>query len=328
MDVPKAEVMPTFIAGSTGAPKGAWPATTRLERIGSHRLRLYRLYDDDAECVGELEAFHRSWGPWARHGLRGPDEDCLPDLPDATEVLVARIGECEAAAYLTELGALATELGLARIPAVGDPLPIPLGYLQSGVAQAHRYVVKLDQALRAEQAVPALVRLGHDLETATALAAAESPRPTFTRLASFGAGIPDVDTSITADASWDPRTELFSSARRRLRRETKLSGREIDARLRRIVDSGAYLLPDTSPHMDRDAQWAWWRIRHRWTYPRIAGEWLRLHPDEDWELQPPPDALPVNHPKHVSLVERAIARFARKASIDVVTGPGGSRPKA
>lgn len=261
-------------------PKGAWPATTRLEQIGFHRLRLYRHYDDDADCIRELEAFHRSWGARVRTGLHGPDEECLPDLPDVTEALVAGGNEQEAAAYLVSLRALATKLGLARLPAVGNPSPMLVDYLPSGVTQAHRYVVKVDHALRAEQAIPALIELGHDPATAAALVAEGPPSPTFTRLASFGAAIPDVDTSITADASWDPRTELLSSARRRLRRETTLSGRAIDARLREIVDSGGYLLPDTSPRMDRDALWAWWRIRHLWTYPRIAEEWQRLHPEE------------------------------------------------
>ena len=80
--------------------------------------------------------------------------------------------------------------------------------------------------------------------------------------------------------------------------------------------------------MDRDALWAWWRIRHLWTYARIAEEWQGLHPEEEWDLQPPPDAVPGDHNKHVSLVERAVARFAKRACIDVVTGPGGSRSKA
>jgi hypothetical protein len=319
--------MPTFIE-MTGSPKGAWPAATRLEQIAFHRLRLYRLYDDDAECIGEIQAFHRSWGPQVLLGLRGLDENCLPDLDDADSVVAARIGEPEAAAYLSQLGTLAAKLGLGRIPAVGDPKPIPLGYLPSGVAQAHRYLIQLVRALRAEQAIPELMELGHHQATATALAAAGPPRPTFTSLASFGAGIPEVDISITAETCWDPRTELLSSARRRLRRQTTLSGAAIDARLRRIIDSGGYLLPDTSSRMDRDAQWVWWRIRHRWTYARIADEWLRLHPEEVWELEPPPDALPVNHPKHLSLVERAVARFAKKAQVDVVTGPGRSQSKA
>jgi hypothetical protein len=316
--------MPTVIE-MTGRPKGSLPATTRLEQVGFHRLRLYRLYDDDVECIGALNAFQQSWGPRVRQGLRSPDEDCLLDRDDADRVIADLIGQRDAVEYLAALQAVAEALGLRRIPAVGDPKPVLLDYLPSGVAQTHRYVVKLDDAFRAEQAVPALMELGLGREKATALAAAGPPLPTFTSLASFGAGIPNVDISITADANWDPRTELLSSARRRLRRETGLSGRTIDARLQAIADSGGYLLPDTSPRMDRDALWVWWRIRHRWTYPRIADEWLRLHPDEDWDLRPPPDAVPGEHLRHVSLVERAIGRFARKALIDVVTGPGASR---
>jgi len=140
--------------------------------------------------------------------------------------------------------------------------PLIAGYLHSGVAQAHRFLWGLDKALL--------------WEAAPDTAKGSLPpvgRPTFVALASFGASIPVVDTSIAETAArWDPRTELRADARRRLRSETDLTRETIEAELNRIGEEGGYQFPDTSTQrsgiwrLDRDSQWTWWRIRRGWTY--------------------------------------------------------------
>ena len=198
------------------ASKGLWPAVTNIQRIGFSRLRLYELYDRDDRLRDALVGFHGEW--WTRLGrsLRRLD-DRLPDLEDAERQLADLVGPEPTHEYLGHLGALAAEAGLDRIPMVGTPLIA--GYRPSGLAQAHRFLWGLDKALLWE-AAPAGI-------TASLPAVG---RPTFVALASFGAPIPAVDTSIAGtDARWDPRTELRADARRRLRHETNLTRETIEA---------------------------------------------------------------------------------------------------
>ena len=320
------------------AAKGLWPAVTAIERVASPRLRLYEYYDRDDRLLEALIGFHGEW--WSRLGrsLRRLD-DCLPDLDDAERQLAKLAGVGPAEDYFRELGALAAEAGLDRIPMVGTPPVVIAGYLPSGIAQAHRFLWHVDKALI--------------WEAAPAGAKESLPpvrRPTFVSLASFGTPIPAVDMSIAGtDARWNPRTELLADARRRLRDETGLAREAIEADLSRIADEGAYQFPDTSTlrsgiwRLDRDAHWVWWRIRRRWTYAQIAREWDRLYP-ADIQLQAREDDLQAREDDEVArgrevelahelwlmttpadavgLVRKAVTTFARRARVDVTTGPG------
>lgn len=261
------------------APKGLWPAVTDIERVAFSRLRLYERYDRDARIREALIQFHVEW--WRRLGrrLRRLD-DCLLDLDDAERQLADLVGLGPAHDYFGDLGALAAEAGLDRIPMVGTPPVVIAGYLPSGIAQAHRFLWHLDKALLQEGVQAGALRSARPVR-----------RPTFVALASFGAPIPALDTSIAGTAArWDPRTELRADARRRLRNETNLTRKAIETELARIADEGGYQFPDTSSQrsgiwrLDRDAEWVWWRMRRRWTYERIAREWERLHPS-DFRLQ-------------------------------------------
>ena len=290
--------------------KGTWPAVTRLVQVGGLRLRLYLLYDDDEECARRLESFRRSW--WSGLGgvLRGLDE-CLLDLDDAPSLLGERVGKEEAGHYIGALRAAANEIGLGRIPAEGKPNSLRIGYLPSGLAQAHAYLVRLDRAFAAAGAA-----------SSPASSREAMPRPTFVELASFGASVPDVDGTLADHTSWDPHIETLADARRRLKRDTEMTEAEIEAGLRGIMRVGAYRLPDTSARLERDATWVWWRIRYRWTYRRIAEEWLRTNPEPDWDLVPADPLVPGARPNPVALVQLAIERYAKKANVDVKTGQG------
>jgi hypothetical protein len=313
------------------ASKGLWLAVTDIERVVGPRLRLYEHYDSDDRIREALIGFHRQW--WNRLGrsLRRL-EDCLPDLDDAERQLAELVGVGPAHDYFAELGALAAEAGLDRIPRVGTPPMVIAGYLPSGIAQTHRFLWHLDKALLWEAAPAGLKERLPPVR-----------RPTFVSLASFGTLIPAVDTSIAGtDARWNPRSELLAAARRRLRDETDLPRGTIEAELIRIADEGRYQFPDTSTQrsgiwrLDRDAEWAWWRIRRRWTYEQIVREWERLHPgdfrlqyqlDDDvarrWKVENPLEAGSLMAPAEaVGLVRKAIATFAQRARVDVRTGPG------
>jgi hypothetical protein len=320
------------------APKGLWPAVTDIERMAFSRLRLFEHYDRDHRIHEALIGFHGEW--WSKLGrsLRRLD-DCLPDLDDAERQLAELVGVGPAHEYLGELGAIAAEAGLDRIPMVGTPPVVIAGYLPSGIAQVHRFLWRLDEALRWE-AAPAAAR--GELRPVR--------RPTFVALASFGAPIPAVDSSIAETyARWDPRTELLTDARRRLRRETNLPRETIEAELTRIGAEGGYQFPDTSTQrsgvwrLDRDAHWVWWRIRRRWTYAQIAREWDRLYPGDihlqaradDLQAQADDEAaraeevevpyepwLMTTPAEAIGLVRMAVTTFARRAQIDVKTGPG------
>src|SRR5450759_53613 len=312
------------------APKGLWPAVTDIERVAFSRLRLFEQYDRDDRIRDALIGFHGEW--WSRLGgsLRRLD-DCLPDLDDAERQLAELVGMGPAREYLGELGAIAAEAGLDRIPMVGKPPVVIAGYLPSGIAQAHRFLWHLDKALIWE-AAPA--------------GAKESlppvQRPTFVSLASFGTPIPAVDTSIAGThARWNPRAELLADARRRLPDETGLARETIEIELARIASEGGYQFPDTSTQrsgiwrLDRDAEWVWWRIRRRWTYGKIVREWQRLHPgdfrlqyrlDDDgareWEAENPLGVGSLMAPAQaVGLVRKAVTTFAKRARVDVKTGP-------
>jgi len=314
-----------------GAPKGQLLAVTAIKRVGFSRLQLYEFYDGDDPLLKELSQFHGRW--WSSFGrsLRRLD-DCLPDLADAQARLAALVGAGPARDYLGELGDLATEAGLDRIPMVGTPPVVIVGYLPSGTGQAHRFLWQLDKAILWE-AAPAETK------------ASRPPvgRPTFVKLAEFGAAIPAVNTSIGAsDARWDPRTETLAHARRRLRDETGWGRDAIEAELARIADEGGYQFPDTSTvrggisRLDRDAEWVWWRIRHRWTYERIVREWDRRHPGDvrlqyrleddevrKWKADHPEEAGILWAPAEaVGLVRKAVTTFAGRARVDVRTGPG------
>jgi len=310
------------------APKGLWPAVTDIERVAFSRLRLYEHYDGDDQIRDALVQFHGEW--WTRlvHSPRRLD-DRLPDLDDGERQLADRVGPESAHDYLADLGALAAEAGLDRIPMIGTPLIA--GYLPSGVAQAHRFLWGLDKALLWEAA---------PVEAKASLPPVR--RPTFVALDSFGASIRAVDTAIAGTAArWDPRAEHLADAQRRLRSETDLTREAIEAELIRIGEKGGYQFPDTSTQrsgiwrLDRDSEWTWWRIRWGWTYTRIAEEWERLHPgdlrlqprDDDfarewdaknagelWRLEDPADA--------VRLVRKAVTTFAERARVDFRTGPG------
>lgn len=315
------------------APKGLWLAVTNVERIGGLRLRIYLHYDLDPQVSDLLTTFHSMW--WDSFGaqLRRSD-DCLPDAPDAIQSFADMVGDVTAAAYISGLRNLAARVGLNRIPAVGSGV-VQAGYLPSGVAQAHRYIWRLDKALLWERAPQELKRGIGPIE-----------RPSFRKLASFATPVPQVDTGIHRSAgSWDPRSETRASARARLPRDTTLSVGAVEAELNRIASEGGYSFPDTSTmrggiyRLERDAQWVWWRIRQGWTYTRIAAEWTRIHPG-DIRLQGPRDdeharAWERDHPsEHPSPdardaaphVRRAVTAFALKAVLDVRTGPGRKRP--
>jgi hypothetical protein len=325
-----------------GAPKGLWPAVTTIQQVAFSRLRIYEHYDQDVGLREALTGFHHQW--WGELGgsLRRLD-DCLPDLDDAERQLTDLMGAELAGNYLEELRALAAAAGLDRIPMVGTPPAVITGYLPSGTAQAHRFLWALDKALLWEAAA------GSRIGSMPAVV-----RPTFVSLASFGAPIPAVDTSIAGlDARWDPRTELLADARRRLRHETDLTSDAIELELARISRDGEYQFPDTSTQrsgiwrLDRDSEWVWWRIRRRWTYEQIAREWERLHPgdfrlqyrlDDDearrWKVENPHEAGMLMVPAEaVGLVRKAVRTFARRARVDARFGPGRrgngalSRPK-
>jgi hypothetical protein len=313
------------------APKGLWPAVTGIERVAFSRLRLYEHYERDDRLREALIGFHRQW--WNRLGrsLRRLDP-YLPDLDDPERQLAEPVGVGPAHDYFGELGVLAAEAGLDRIPMVGTPPVVIAGYLPSGIAQAHCYLWDLNKALLWEAAP---VGLKEKLPPVR--------RPTFVTLARFGTSIPAVDTSIAGtDARWNPRTELLADARRRLRDETDLAHETIETELARIADEGRYEFPDTSTQrggiwrLDRDAEWVWWRIRRRWTYEQIAREWERLHPG-DIQLQAREDDMvaresevEVPHEKWlmttpaeaIGLVRKAVTTFAQRARVDVKTGPG------
>lgn len=310
------------------APVGAWPAVTDIERVAFSRLRLFEHYDRDDGIREALTQFHAEW--WSRLGrsLRRLD-DRLLDLDDAERRLANLVGPEPAGAYLADLGALAAEAGLDRIPMVGTPMIAR--YLPSGIAQAHRLLWGFDKALL------------HEAARAGAIGPARPVlRQTFVALASFGASIPDVDTSIAGTAvRWDPHTELRADARRRLRSETDLTRETIEAELKRIGEEGGYQFPDTSTQrsgiwrLDRDAEWTWWRIRWGWTYARIAEEWERLHPGDHrlqsraddfaraWEAKNPGESGSLEDPADASrMVRKAITTFAGRAQVEIRTGPG------
>lgn len=215
------------------APKGLWPAVTDIERVAFSRLRLYEHYERDDRLRDALVQFHGEWWTGLGRSLRRLDE-CLLDLDDAERRLADLVGPELAHDYLADLGALAAEAGLDRIPMIGTPLIA--GYLPSGIAQAHRYLWRLDKALLWEAA---------PVEAKASLPPVR--RPTFLALGSFGASIPAVDTAIAGTAArWDPRTEHLADARRRLRSETDLTRETIEAELIRIGKEGGYQFPDTS----------------------------------------------------------------------------------
>ena len=316
------------------APKGLWPASTPVERVGFLRRRLYELYDRDEGIRDALHRFHGQWWTELGPALRRLD-DCLPDLEDPERGLAERVGVGPAHDYFDGLGTLAADVGLDRIPMVGTPPAVVVGYLPSGVAQANRYLWHLDKALlwEARDARPA----GANGSLPPVV------RPTFEALARFGTPIPAVDSSIAGtDARWQPRIELLVEARRRLRQETSLAPEAIETELARIVREGEYQLPDTSTQrngiwrLDRDAQWTWWRVRRRWTYEQIVREWARMHPGDlrlqyrledaearQWSvvnpLEPPRPVVPAGG---VPLVRKAVTTFARRARVDAQTGPG------
>lgn len=318
----------------SGAPKGLWPAVSPTERVGILRWHLYRLYDRD-DAVGEaLTGFYARWWTRLGAGLRR-ESDCLPDLDDHAERLVELVGAEPARDYMAALRALAAESGLDRIPLVGTPPIVIAGYLPSGIGQLHRFLWHLDKALLWE-AVPENRKVP----------ASEVRRPTFESLASFGTGIPDVDTSMAGTgAHWDPRTELRADAVRRLNGETDLGQATIETELARIGAAGGYEFPDTATQRsgiwrpDRDAEWAFWRIRRRWTYPQIATEWERLHPGDlrlpprrddpearEWQRRNPHELAALEQPADaVGLIRKAVKTFARRARITVGTGPGRPR---
>jgi hypothetical protein len=316
---------------SQSAPKGLWPAVTAIERVGFLRLRLYEHYDRDADLRDRLMQLQPAWWGWHGRSLARLS-DCLLDLDDAEQLLAGRVGVNDARDYLAAIRALAAEVGLDRIPMVGTPPEILTGYLPSGVAQVHRYLWHLYNRLPREGAPPdaneRFLRI---------------PRPSFVALASFGAPIPVVDMSIAGtSARWDPRTELRVDARPRLRKETGLASEAIEAELTRIADQGGYEFPDTATQrsgiwrLDRDAQWVWWRIRRRWTYEQIAREWQRLHSDDfrmqyrladkvsrRWKAEHPQEAGTLLATREaVGMVRKAVTTFARRAQVNVVTGPG------
>jgi hypothetical protein len=300
---------------------------TATERVAFSRLRLYEHYDRDEELREALLRFHGYW--WTKFGraLRRLD-DCLPDLDDAERELADLVGAVTAHAYLGDLGILAAEAGLDRIPMVGPPPAAVAGYLPSGIGQAHRFVWQLDKALAWEAAGP------------KALSRAVR-RPSFVALASFGTPIPAVDTSIAGTtARWDPRTELLRDARHRLLSETDLASETIRAELARIGEDGGYEFPDTSTQrrgiwrLDRDALWTWWRIRWGWTYAQIAEEWERLHPGDhrlepradvfaqEWEAMNPGELGSLVAPADANrLVRKAVTTFAERARVDFRTAP-------
>jgi hypothetical protein len=291
------------------------------------RWRLYRLYDRDVSIGETLHRLHREWWTDLGPGLRRLD-GCLPDLDDPVQLLSEQIDEALAYGYLAELRAFATEVGLDRIPMLGAPLFERLGYLPSGLAQVSRYLWHLDKALLWEAG---------DGRFARASGSPGVERPTFESLASFGTPIPGVHTRIaTTDARWDPRAELLVDARCRLGRETSLASAAIEAEIARIIGEGSYRLPDTSRRLERDVEWIWWRLRHRWTYERIVREWEAIHPG-DWRPQYRLDdeearQWAMDHPGEragleimtdgVRMVRKAVTTFAHRAQLDVRTGPG------
>ncbi len=317
-------------------PKGLWPAVTTIERIGVSRLRLYVHYAQDEDLRSALVRFHEErWRNLGGHLRRL--SDCLPDLADAKREFAHVAGAESADDYFVGLRAVAVEYGLDRIPMVGTP-PLPLrGYLPSGIAQAHRFIWRLDRALASKVPLAAMPVLPAER------------RPDFVVLASFGTPIPALNMSISgSNMRWNPRTELLADARRRLRKGSGLTREAIESELARIARDGGYEFPDTSTErggiwrLERNAEWVWWRIRRRPTYEQIARDWERLHPgdfrlqyrlDDDgartWTAANPREAGSLMVPSEaVELVRKAVRLFAERARVDIRTGPGprASRP--
>lgn len=329
---------PTEAAVTGSGPKGLLPAVTRVEWVAFLRLRLYARYDEDHAVQDLLIRFHGDWWNALGTALRRLD-DCLPDLPDAEQRLRNQIGSDAATAYGDGLRAIAIELGLDRIRQVGTPPAVIAGYLPSGLAQMHRFLWHLDKALLWEAA----------LEDTPGLTSRPVSRPKFTGLNSFGTPIPVIDSAILKGTHrWDPREETRAVARRRLRRATDLAAEVLEAELDRIAREGEYLFPDLPTQrggiyrLERDAQWVWWRLRHRWTYERIYREWERLHPGDirlqlqahgetdyvaqRYEAENPGVVGELTAPvQATSQIRKAVTTFAARACVDPTTGPGKRR---
>jgi hypothetical protein len=113
------------------APKGLWPAVTSIERVGFSRLRVYEHYGRDDAIAEALTRFHDEW--WSRLGPSlGHSDPFLLDVDDPQRELGDLVGTSAARDYLRELVALATDVGLDRIPKVGQPRLVTAGYLPSG----------------------------------------------------------------------------------------------------------------------------------------------------------------------------------------------------
>jgi hypothetical protein len=192
-------------------------------------------------------------------------------------------------------------------------------YQRSGVAQAHAYLWYLDK---------------HRLP-------GRAPAPSWTALASFGASVPDVDMRIgPTGASWDPRTELLSDARRRLVADVGIDPDVVERELIRIVDQGGYRLPDTRSgggaidNLDRAARWTFRRLRTLDSYRAIAEGWEADHPGNilsrprdpearRWDAEHPDETGPAFDPTMATdIVRKAIEQFAQNAEVDVRTSRG------
>jgi hypothetical protein len=309
------------------SPKGHWPALTQTEQIGGLRLRLYELYGDDHEVRGGINSLIAAWWDTVGPRLRR----CPPDPRETWNDRFEPFGRPgQELAYLDHVAYFARAVGLNRIREVPcDPEP-----LASGESLLHVLLWRLDRHRLAEAARSRNRSLP------------EEPPPTFVQVASFWTSIPSVDIAVGNGAQWNPRSETLADARPRLAGETGLPREHLDAELRRIVEEGEYLLPDTStsrggiPRLERDALWTYWRIRHRWTHTEIAAHWAALHPADTvstargdglaraWEREHRGQEREVTDARDVAhQVRDAISRYGRLADIDVSTGPGRPRSR-
>jgi hypothetical protein len=310
--------------------KGPWPAVTAQETIGAHRLRLYRLYDEDALVISWIQGLYERTWPRVGATLRRFPEYLL-DSPPAINEALGHGSDDPVQTYLADLRREAGGYGFQWIPRVGSApgsKTVDATYMRSGVAQVHAYLWHYDK-WRLWEARPRTPLVSDVIE-----------RPSITSLASFGTVVPDLDTGVLGTTEqWDPRIETRRDATRRLSDALGRDRREIETDLRRFEASGGYRTPDTRTEidgmslLDRSAQWTFQRIRHAWTYSEIAKRWHEAFPNQirfrppdaeaaRWEADHPEQSQSFDSAAAVWQVRKAVTEFGRLAAVRVERGPG------